>query len=105
MNDHLLTGPDLTNALTGVPCRFRQYPIAINCDVEKMFHRFHVTPADRDFMRFLWWENGNTMSEAKEYRMKVHIFGAESSPGCTNYGMKYLATNYESEYPMAASFI
>ncbi|KAM9709232.1 uncharacterized protein ACNS7B_023621 [Menidia menidia] len=105
LNDHLLTGPDLTNALTGVLCRFRQYPIAINCDVEKMFHRFHVTPEDRDFMRFLWWENGNTTSEAKEYRMRVHIFGAASSPGCANYGMKYLATKYEHEYPMAASFI
>lgn len=73
LNDHLLTGPDLTNALTGVLCRFRQYPIAINCDVEKMFHRFHVTPEDRDFMRFLWWENGNTMTEPKEYRMHARM--------------------------------
>ncbi|KAJ8333475.1 hypothetical protein SKAU_G00414830 [Synaphobranchus kaupii] len=42
LNDHLLTGPDLTNGLTGVLCRFRKHPIAIMCDVEKMFHRFHV---------------------------------------------------------------
>ncbi|XP_061563140.1 uncharacterized protein LOC133418464 [Cololabis saira] len=47
LNDHLLTGPDLTNTLTGVLCRFRQYPIAINCDVEKMFHRFPVFVANR----------------------------------------------------------
>ncbi len=105
LNNHLLTGPDLTNALTGVLCRFREHQIAIACDVEKMFHRFHVSPDDRDFLRFLWWENGNTEREPKEYRMRVHIFGAASSPGCANYGMKYLASKYEKDYPLAASFI
>ncbi len=105
LNNHLLTGPDLTNALTGVLCRFREHKIAIACDVEKMFHRFHVSPDDRDFLRFLWWENGNTEKEPKEYRMRVHIFGAASSPGCANYGMKYLASKYEKDYPLAASFI
>ncbi|KAJ8332755.1 hypothetical protein SKAU_G00416510, partial [Synaphobranchus kaupii] len=105
LNDHLLTGPDLTNTLTGVLCRFREHHIAITCDVEKMFHRFHVRPEDRDFMRFLWWENGNTDGEPKEYRMRVHIFGAASSPGCANYGMKYLACEYEKDYPLAANFI
>ncbi|XP_053472403.1 uncharacterized protein LOC128602541 [Ictalurus furcatus] len=70
-----------------------------------MFHRFHVTPEDRDFLRFLWWENGNTAREPKEYRMRVHIFGAASSPGCANYGMKYLTSKYENDYPLAAVFI
>ena len=37
--------------------------------------------------------------------MEVHIFGATSSPGCANYGIKYLATKYENDYPLAASFI
>ncbi|XP_057197195.1 uncharacterized protein LOC130558657 [Triplophysa rosa] len=104
LNDHLLTGPDLTNALIGVLCRFCERHIAITCDVEKMFHRFHVTLEDRDFLRFLWWENGNIEKEPKEYRMRVHIFGAASSPGCANYGMKYLDCKYEKDYPLAASF-
>lgn len=105
LNDHLLTGPDLTNGLTGVLCRFRQHPIAVMCDVEKMFHRFHVREEDRDYLRFLWWEGGDTDSEPTEYRMKVHLFGASSSPGCANYGMKHLASKYEEDYPSAASFI
>ncbi|CAI5660104.1 unnamed protein product [Oreochromis niloticus] len=105
LNDHLLTGPDLTNSLTAVLCRFRKYPIAIMCDVEKMFHRFHVSEDDRDYLRFLWWENGDTNSEPREYRMKVHLFGASSSPGCANYGMKHLASQCEKEYPSAASFV
>ncbi|KAI2646032.1 Retrotransposon-derived protein PEG10 [Labeo rohita] len=101
LNNHLLTGPDLMNALTGVLCRFREHQIAIVCDVEKMFHRFHVSAEDCDFLRFLWWENGNTEKEPKEYRMRVHIFGAAS---CANYNMRYLAHKYEKDYPLAASF-
>ncbi|XP_047674812.1 uncharacterized protein LOC125145551 [Tachysurus fulvidraco] len=104
LNDHLLSGPDLTNGLTGVLCRFRKYPIAVICDVE-MFHRFHVSQEDRDYLRFLWWEHGDTNSEPKEYRMKVHLFGATSSPACADYGMKYLASQNEKEYPAAANFI
>ncbi|XP_035986916.1 uncharacterized protein LOC118560197 [Fundulus heteroclitus] len=105
LNDHLLTGPDMINDLAGILCRFREHKIAIMCDVEKMFHRFHVSPEDRDFLRFLWWKDGNTNTEPKEYRMRVHIFGAVSSPGCANYGMKYLASEHEKEYPLASSFI
>lgn len=63
LNDHLLAGPDLTNGLIGVLCRFRKHLIALICDVEKMFHRFHVSPEDRDYLRFLWWEDGDTKAE------------------------------------------
>ncbi len=90
LNDHLLSGPDLTNGLTGVLCRFRKYPVAVICDVE---------------ICDLWWEKGDTKSEPKEYRMRVHLFGAASSPGCENYGLKYLASQNEKDYPAAASFI
>ena len=37
--------------------------------------------------------------------MRVHLFGVASSPGCTNYGIKYLTDQYESENPLAADFI
>lgn len=70
-----------------------------------MFHRFHVSPEDRDYLRFLWWKDGELMSEPKEYRMQVHLFGAASSPGCANYGMKYLASQNEKDFPTAANFI
>ncbi|XP_045574418.1 uncharacterized protein isoform X2 [Salmo salar] len=61
------------------------------CDVERMFHQFHVKAEDQDHLRFLWWENGDLESQPSVYRMKVHLFGAASSPGCANYGLKHLA--------------
>ncbi|KAK3102368.1 hypothetical protein FSP39_010852 [Pinctada imbricata] len=105
LNEHLLTGPDLTNGLMGVLCRFRQYPVAIMCDVEKMFHQFAVKCSDRDYLRFLWWENGNTDTKPLEYRMRVHLFGAASSPGCANYAFKFLARSQQESFPLASHFI
>ena len=105
LNEHLLTGPDLTNGLAGVLLRFRQHPVALMCDIQRMFHRFRVHPDDRDFLRFLWWEHGDTHREPTEYRMKVHLFGAASSPGCANYGLRHLARQHEAEFPRASRFI
>ena len=59
LNDQLLQGPDLTNNLTGVLLRFRQEPVALMADVEKMFHQVKVEPSDCDALRFLWWEEGD----------------------------------------------
>ena len=105
LNDHLLSGPDLTNDLFGVLCRFRHHPVAVMCDIEQMFHQFHVTLEDRDYLRFLWWEGGDTSKEPLEYRMNVHLFGAKSSPVCANFGLKHLSQIFEHEYPLAGPFL
>ena len=105
LNDHLLTGPELTNELIGVLMRFRKHSIGIMCDVEQMFHQFHVSLPDRNYLRFLWWEDGDISQEPQEYRMKVHLFGAASSPGCANYGFRSLAREYKDQYPLASSFV
>lgn len=105
LNDTLLTGPDLINSLVGVLCRFRKETVAIICDIERMFHQFFVTPKNRSYLRFLWWEHGDLGNEPKEYQMAVHLFGAASSPGCANFGLKFLAQQYESDYPSAAAFV
>ena len=105
LNDHLLKGPDMTNGLVGVLCRFRKHEVALLCDIEKMFYQFRVCEEDRDFLRFLWWENGDIGTEPVEYRMTVHLFGAASSPGCANFGLKYLAKQHQKTYPEASRFI
>ena len=60
LNKHLLQGPDLTNNLSGVLCRFRKESVAFICDIEAMFYQVRVTENCRDMLRFLWWENGDT---------------------------------------------
>ncbi|XP_068734749.1 uncharacterized protein [Montipora capricornis] len=107
LNRYLLQGPDLTNNLTGVLCRFRKEPIAFMCDVEgMMFHQVYLTPEYRNFLRFLWWENGDMEKEPIEFRMKVHLFGAVSSPGCANFALKRTANDFEFKFDTeAAEFV
>ena len=84
INDELLPGPNLTNTLTGVLTRFRQDPIGFMADIEAMFYQVRVPISQRNYLRFLWWPNGDLSSSIEEYRMTVHLFGAVSSPACSN---------------------
>ena len=106
LNKHLLQGPDLTNNLVGVLCRFRKEPVALMGDIEGMFHQVGVAEQDRDLLRFLWWKDGDLTKEPAEYRMTVHLFGATSSPACANYALKMAANENEKDLGSeAANFI
>ena len=106
LNDCLLQGPDLTNGLLGVLCRFCQERVAFRTDIKSMFHQFMVAEDHHDLLRFLWWEDGDPNKPVVEYRMKVHLFGASSSPGCANFGLKKAADDGGEEFGNdAASFI
>jgi hypothetical protein len=102
LNDYLLQGPDLTNSLLGVLCRFRKGAVAITCDIERMFHMFKVHRDDQDYLRFLWFDKAGNIVD---YRMKVHLFGATSSPGCANFGLKRLAEDYKAVSSCGSDFI
>ena len=106
INDQLLPGPNLTNTLVGVLTRFRQDPIGFMGDIEAMFYQVHVPINQRDFLRFLWWSNGDLDANMEEYRMTVHLFGAASSPSCSNYALKKTACDNEKEFgPVVARTI
>ena len=103
LNNHLLQGPDLTNNLTGVLCRFRRKPVAVMCDIEAMFYQVKVPVRYRDYLCFLWWQDGDMLKEPEEYRMTVHLFGAASSPGCSNFALKSAANDNENSLGSAAA--
>ncbi len=106
LNRHLLSGPDMTNNLVDVLCRFRQEPIGLMCDIEAMFHQVRVSPDCRDFLRFFWWKDGNLDNDPLEFRMTVHLFGAVSSPGCCNFALKQAADDHRPEKGSeAANFV
>ena len=53
-----------------------------------MYHQVRIDPKDQRYLRFLWWPTGNTLSSPLEYCMTVRVFGATSSPICSNYAMQ-----------------
>ncbi|RXN14933.1 hypothetical protein ROHU_008863 [Labeo rohita] len=80
LNDVLLTGPDLNNTLLGVLIRFRKEAIAFTADIEHMFYCFLVREEDRNFLRFLWFQDSDLSKDIVDYRMRVHVFGNSPSP-------------------------
>ena len=95
LNDRLLQGPNLTNALVGVLTRFRQGPVAFMGDIESMFYQVNVPEHQHDFLRFLWWTDDDLQGDIAEYCMSVHIFGAVSSPSVCNYALRRTADKAE----------
>ncbi|KAJ8279737.1 hypothetical protein COCON_G00068030 [Conger conger] len=87
LNDVLLTGPDLNNTLLGVLMRYRKEAVAFSADIEQMFYSFLVREEDRNFLRFLWFQDNDFSKGIEEFRMKVHVFGNSPSPSVVIYGL------------------
>ncbi|XP_072050041.1 uncharacterized protein [Amphiura filiformis] len=98
LNDQLLQGPDLTNRLHGIIMRWRQEYTAIMADIESMYYQVCVPPESKDLLRYLWWPNGDLTQDPQEYRLKVHVFGAISSPTCANYALRRCAMDNADKY-------
>ncbi|XP_060082138.1 uncharacterized protein LOC132561425 [Ylistrum balloti] len=94
LNDILMTGPDLINNLVGVLIKFRKEHIAIMADVEQMFFNFYVHKRDRNFLRFLWFQDNDPTQPLREFRMCVHVFGNSSSPCIATLGLRKSACDH-----------
>ena len=92
LNEELLQGPNLTNDLRVVLLRFRQYQVAFCCDIKHMFNNFNVPERQRDFFRFYWFEANDPNRKLVQYRSRVHLFGARSSPSVASYGLRLIAS-------------
>ena len=105
LNKELLQGPDLTNQLIGVLLRFRHHEIAVIADIEAMFYQVKVPEKFQDYLRFLWWPDGDLSLEPVDQQMCVHLFGATSSPSCSNYALRQTAEKFISVHGKEAADI
>jgi len=98
LNENVFQGPDMMNKLIGVLLRFREEQVAFMADIEAMFHQVNVSVQDRDFLRFLWWPEGDLNMEPLTYRMTVHLFGGIWSPSCCNYVLRHAVEEHRMAY-------
>ena len=68
-----------------------------------MFHSFYVNPEHRDFLRFLWFKDNDLDGQIVECRMNVHLFGAVSSPGVANFGLRMTAEAGQEQFGQEAT--
>ena len=88
LNEQVLPGPDLTNALLGILLRFRDHRVAVSADIEGMFLQVKVPEEDRDRLCFLWCPGGDTKVSPETYRMTSHLFGGTWSPSVSAYPLR-----------------
>ncbi len=93
LNQVLLQDPDLSNPLVGVLQRFRQQLVAFMSDIEKMFYQVRVSRRDADRLGL-----SDGLMGLQFYYMVVNLFGAVSSPSCTNYALHRTAEDDTSKF-------
>lgn len=67
-------------------------------DVEAMYHLVRVPIEDSNLLRFLWWPDGELSQPLEEYRMRVQLFGATSSPSCANFALRKCAEDNRDSF-------
>ncbi|CAG7827818.1 unnamed protein product, partial [Allacma fusca] len=79
LNDCLEKGPNLIEEILPLLIRFREKRIGVVADIAKAFLQISVAEQDRNFLRFLWWEDENAKKMVALRHRRV-VFGVSSSP-------------------------
>ena len=74
-------------------------------DIESMFYQVHVPEKHQDYLRFVWWPGGDLSKEPIDHQMCVHLFGATSSPSCSNYALRRTAEIYKKQFGEEAAHV
>ena len=98
LNDCLYSGPNLLSKNFDILLRFRFNFIAVFVDIKQALWNFEISKEHRDFLRFLWYENFNSESDAKliVYRFLRVVFGVTSSPFLLNGRIRHHLSKYLS---------
>ena len=90
LNRECMQGPNLTNNLMDVLLRFRQFNYAIIADIESMYLQVRVPDADRNALRFLWYDDDDSIVE---FRMTSHLFGGIWCAASSAYALRHTVTD------------
>jgi hypothetical protein len=79
LNDCLEKGPNLLDLIPSILLRFREGKIGVISDIRKAFLMIDVQEKDRDYLRFLWWEDP-IKKIFRVFRHKRVVLGVTCSP-------------------------
>ncbi|XP_065060233.1 uncharacterized protein LOC135687567 [Rhopilema esculentum] len=95
LNDCLEPGPNLVPLIFDVLLRLRAKRIALIGDLEKAFLNIIIQENDRNFLRFLWYDNVFEKDpELATLRFSRLVFGLTSSPYVLNATVRHHLENY-----------
>ena len=67
-------------------------------DIEKVYFQIHVSEKHQNFLRFLWWKDGDFSKAKTDHEMCAHVYGGVSSGACSSYALKRTAKENEKKY-------
>ena len=102
LNSNCLRGPDQNNRLVNVMIRFRQHPIAIMADIEGMYHQVLIPVADRNALRYLWYDDEGHICH---FRMTRHLFGGVWCSSSSTYALRRILFDHPDTSPLVADTI
>ena len=70
-----------------------------------MYYQVQVPEEQQTFLKFLWWPNGDHRQAPQDYQMRVHLFGAISSPSCANFALRQTVVESNSQNTTAGKVI
>ena len=79
LNECLEKGPNLIELIPDILHRFRERKIGVISDIRKAFQMIAIQDDDRNFLRFLWWEDADRKL-MKVFRHCRVVFGVNCSP-------------------------
>ena len=91
LSKELLPVSDLANHLIDVLLRFKKETIVFLADIEKIYFQIRVAEKHQDFLRFVWWKDGDFSKEPIDHVMCAHVVGGVSSGACSSYALKRTA--------------
>ena len=104
LNDAICQGPKLQRELVDVLLRFRRFPVALVCDIAEMYLRIGISPADRQFHRFLWRDLDQSR-RPDVYQFNSLVFGVNSCPFQAQFVAQEHARQREKDFPKAAETV
>ena len=105
LNYCLHTGPYLLKSLNSIIHHFRASKYAFVADIEKAFMKIKINEEDRNYVHFLWFEDGNPDKPMKVYRYTSVFFGGTSSPFILKSTILHHLSKYEKDQDPVIQFV
>ena len=100
LNDRLEVGGNYMPLLFDTLIRFRTHPIAITADIEKAFLQIEINEADRDTLRFLWYDDIDKPDPSiVQFRYRRLLFGLSCSPALLGQTIRHHVGKFENQSP------
>ena len=100
LNDYLEEGPSTIPNIFGILINFRSKPVRVTTDIETAFLQIGIDPADREKLRFLWYDNANSeQPKLVQFCFCRLMFGLKPSPLILGKVVQHHLNSYEEKEP------